>query len=478
MILSYSRITLFSNGQKLNAILSKNAIPISSTRIIFLGNGIKKKVASRNSFKCKLVESENDSVFPISRQPKKGNKFHGDDEMIVAKESKEILAVKWKDIHGQNDWKGMLDPIDPLLRAELIRYGDMAQACYDAFDLDHSCKFDRSLFFKSIGRSKHGYYVESYIYSKYLINSIWSNGWSHKPNWIGYVAVSNDEYSAYLGRRDITIAWRGTVTTAEKIADCMCYHKPTRDYKIPSPDQKIRAEAGFLRMYAKKDEDCKLCHHSAREHVLAVVQRVKDRYSDEEISITITGHSLGSGLAIINAYDIAESGLDVQEDGRLIPLCVFSFSGPRVGNTRFKERLKELGVKVLRVVNIHDKVPAVPGVFLNEKAPTLVQKVSEFFLPFCYLHVGEELALDHKTSPFLKDIQNLTYFHNLEVHLHLLGGFHGKMNEFSLLQWRNLSLVNKSTDFLKDHLSVPPKWWNTEEWMIDHSPEEDEHHQG
>ncbi|CAN4091198.1 unnamed protein product [Withania somnifera] len=387
----------------------------------------------------------------------------------------------------------MLDPIDPLLRAELIRYGDMAQACYDAFDLDHSCKFDRSQFFESIGRSKHGYHVESYIYSKYLIHSIWPNDWSHKPNWIGYIAVSNDEYSAYLGRRDITIAWRGTVTDAEKIADLMFYQKSIRYYRIPSPDKKIRAEAGFLRMYAKKHENCKLCHHSAREQVLAVVQRVKDQYADEEISITITGHSLGSALAIINAYDIAENGLN----GCNVPICVFSFSGPRVGNTRFKERLEELGVKVLRVVNIHDKVPGVPGVFLNEKAPTIVQKVSEFFLPFCYLHVGEELALDHKTSPFLKDIHNLSYFHNLEVHLHLLDGFQGKMNAFSPLQWRNFSFVNKSTDFLKEHLLVPPKWWNTKEykkfienlkgpWMIDyqqschenHSSEEDEHHQG
>lgn len=102
MIISYSRITLSSNGQKPNTFLSKNAIP-ASTRFFFPVQG---KITTRNSFRRK-VESKNDSLFPISKLD--------DEEMAVAKESKAILADKWKDIHGQNDWEGMLDPIDPLL---------------------------------------------------------------------------------------------------------------------------------------------------------------------------------------------------------------------------------------------------------------------------------------------------------------------------------------------------------------------------
>lgn len=84
--------------------MSKNAI-LASTRFFFPVRG-KTEVTTRNSFRCK-VESKNDLLFPISKLD--------DEEMAVAKESKAILADKWKDIHGQNDWEGMLDPIDPLL---------------------------------------------------------------------------------------------------------------------------------------------------------------------------------------------------------------------------------------------------------------------------------------------------------------------------------------------------------------------------
>lgn len=46
------------------------------------------------------------------------------------------LTARWREIHGSNNWDGLLDPIDTVLRGELIRYGEFAQACYDAFDYD------------------------------------------------------------------------------------------------------------------------------------------------------------------------------------------------------------------------------------------------------------------------------------------------------------------------------------------------------
>ncbi|KAH9297084.1 hypothetical protein KI387_028766, partial [Taxus chinensis] len=44
------------------------------------------------------------------------------------------LCDVWRDIHGANNWNGLLDPINPILKAEALRYGDFAQLCYDAFD--------------------------------------------------------------------------------------------------------------------------------------------------------------------------------------------------------------------------------------------------------------------------------------------------------------------------------------------------------
>ncbi|KAL3531275.1 hypothetical protein ACH5RR_010597 [Cinchona calisaya] len=380
------------------------------------------------------------------------------------------LADFWRETHGESDWIGMLDPINPLLRSELIRYGEMAQACYDAFDFDPysiycgSCKFPRRKFFEELGMLQYGYDVTRYLYATSNINlpnffkqSRWPKVWSKNANWIGYIAVSNDETSKRLGRRDVSIAWRGTVTRLEWIADLMDFLRPISSDKIPCPDPTVKVESGFLDLYNDKDENCRFCKFSAREQILTEVKRLMEMYPDEELSITITGHSLGSALAILSGYDIIETGLNVRTDTRTVPVCVYSFSGPRVGNVRFKERVEGLGLKVLRVVNVHDIVPKSPGLFFNEHVPKMVMKLAEG-LPWSYSHVGVELALDHKSSPFLKPTTDPVCSHNLEAHLHLLDGYHGKGHRFVLASGRDIALVNKACDFLKDHHCIPPNW--------------------
>lgn len=388
------------------------------------------------------------------------------------------LAARWREIHGRDDWAGLLDPMDPLLRSELIRYGELAQACYDAFDYDQasrycgSCKYPRRAFFERLGMpaAARGYAVSRYIYatSNFRFPNFFSQQsragakiWSQRANWIGYVAVSTDEESARLGRRDVAIAWRGTVTRLEWVSDLMDFLRPVADEGIPCPDPDVKVESGFVDLYTDKDPTCRLCKYSAREQVLMEVRRLVGHYSalGEDISISITGHSLGSALAMLSAYDIAETGANLSNDKRAA-VCVYSFSGPRVGNGRFKERFEgELGVKALRVVNVHDGVPRMPGIFLNEGAPEVVRRLAEGLrMPWCYSHVGVELSLDHKRSPFLKDTLDPGCFHNLEAHLHLLDGYHGSGERFVLASGRDPALVNKACDFLKDHHCVPPCW--------------------
>nr|GLL43629.1 phospholipase A1-Igamma2, chloroplastic-like isoform X2 [Ipomoea trifida] len=377
------------------------------------------------------------------------------------------LADSWEEIHGKNDWVGLLEPFDSLLRTELIRYGDMAQACYDAYEEDPSSRFgyrikiEPHMFFKSLGLTKYGYDVTKYIYSSYNLDvpnffnkPLLSDDWTEGASWIGYVAVSNDEYTKHLGRRDITIAWRGTVTGLEVFADIQDFKTSIEDHNLPTRDPSIKVEDGFLDVYTKKDESNTFCNKSARTQVTEEVQRLLHEYSGEKLSISVTGHSLGSALATINAYDIAEMR---QNNEDKIPVCVFSFSGPRVGNIRFKERMEELGVKVLRVANIHDAVPKVPGILLNERLPGFMQKVVEF-LPWSYFHVGEKLMLDHTKSPFIKKWIDLAEVHNLELLLHLVDGYQGEGREFLSATGRNLALVNKSKDLLNDDLHIPPNW--------------------
>uniref|UniRef100_A0A1J3EJL3 Phospholipase A1-Igamma1, chloroplastic n=1 Tax=Noccaea caerulescens TaxID=107243 RepID=A0A1J3EJL3_NOCCA len=390
-----------------------------------------------------------------------------------AKESKRLRDT-WRKIQGEDDWAGLMDPMDPVLRSELIRYGEMAQACYDAFDFDPfskycgSCRFTRKKLFESLGIFDSGYEVARYLYATSNINlpnffskSRWSKVWSKNANWMGYVAVSDDDEAKRrrLGRRDIAIAWRGTVTQLEWIADLKDFLKPVSGNGFRCPDPTVKAESGFLDLYTDKDTTCNFSKFSAREQVLTEVKRLVERYGDEEddLSITVTGHSLGGALAVLSAYDVAEMGLNRTLRGKVVPVTAFTFGGPRVGNIRFKERIEELGVKVLRVVNEHDVVPKSPGLFLNERAPHALKKLAGG-LPWCYCHVGEKLALDHQNSPFLKPSVDLSTAHNLEALLHLLDGYHGKGQRFVLSSGRDPALVNKASDFLKDHFMVPPNW--------------------
>lgn len=391
------------------------------------------------------------------------------------------LHQVWREIQGCNNWENLLDPMDPHLRQEIIRYGEFAQACYDSFDFDpHSkycgtCKYQGANFFEKLDMAHKGYSVSRYLYATSNINlpnffqkSKMSSVWSQHANWMGYVAVSTDEDEIRrLGRRDIVVAWRGTVTYLEWIHDLKDILRPAH---FRHDDPSIKIESGFFDLYTTKENSCHYCSFSAREQVLAEVRRIMETYKGEELSITITGHSLGAALAILSAYDIAEMKLNLVQTGtqtsntsliderKKIPITVFSFSGPRVGNLKFKERCDALGIKVLRVVNVHDKVPNVPGIFANEKFQHQKYIEETLSFPWSYAHVGVELALDHKRSPFLKQTGDFGCAHNLEAILHLVDGYHGREGRFSLATKRDIALVNKSCDFLKAEYGVPPYW--------------------
>ncbi|CAI8617143.1 unnamed protein product [Vicia faba] len=354
------------------------------------------------------------------------------------------LSDVWEEIQGKNNWEGLIDPMDPILRKEIIRYGEFAQACYDSFDFDpHSkycgtCKYHPSHFFDKLDMAESSGYTITRTHA----------------NWMGYIAVATDEQEIKrLGRRDIVIAWRGTVTYIEWIYDLKDILHEANFRNDPS----IKVELGFYDLYTKKEDSCSYCTFSAREQVLSEIKRLVQYYEEEKLSITITGHSLGAALAILSAYDIAELKLNVVEDN-VVPVTVYSFAGPRVGNLKFKERCDELGVKVLRILNVHDKVPTVPGIITNEKFQFQKYIEDALSFPWSYAHVGTEIALDHRESPFLKENGDLGCAHNLEVLLHLIDGYHGKKKKFELVSKRDIALVNKSCDFLLSEYGVPPHW--------------------
>ncbi|GLJ45867.1 hypothetical protein SUGI_0965640 [Cryptomeria japonica] len=332
-----------------------------------------------------------------------------------------------------NNWKGLLDPLDENLRREIVKYGEFAQATYDAFLSNPSSTSyancvtnDLHSFFDTVGLKKTGYNVTKYLYATPTVQM---PDWleeilpkSLKPsrqssNCMRFVAVSDDmQEIKRLGRRDIVIARRGTMIPSEWAENLKTDLKTLN--LMPSQAASgltygglhSKIENGFLSLYtnsSKADDNdndntnTRKITSSASEQVMKEVQRLVELYKGEELSITITGHSIGASFGLLSAYQIGETLLATNNLGAKhnIPVTVFSFGGPKVGNLDFKERMEEIGVKTLRTVNTHDLIPKIPGIVLNE---WVHRKLFNGVKGKIYSHVGNELMINHLNSPYLK----------------------------------------------------------------------------
>ncbi|KAG8090842.1 hypothetical protein GUJ93_ZPchr0011g27813 [Zizania palustris] len=334
------------------------------------------------------------------------------------------LPSSWREVQGVGDWRGLLEPLHPLLRAEVVRYGELVAACYRAFELDPTskrylnCKHGKKQMLPAVGMAGAGYTVTKYIYTAPDVALPFGVGCScAKSRWIGYVAVASDNEAVRLGRRDILVSFRGTVTGSEWLANFMSMLAPAR-FDPADPRPNVRVESGFLSLYTSDDISGKFTCGSCRNQLLSEVTRLIRMYKDDDVSLTLAGHSMGSSLAILLGYDLAEVGLNSDARGRAIPITVFSFAGPRVGNLEFKNRCDELGVKVLRVANCRDPVTKMPGVVFNEGARVLGGRYELPWSKACYAHVGVEIALDFcKTG-------DVVCVHDLEAYIyHLLNNY-------------------------------------------------------
>ncbi|KAI5655768.1 hypothetical protein M9H77_32955 [Catharanthus roseus] len=340
------------------------------------------------------------------------------------------LGSRWREYHGCNDWAGLLDPLDENLRREVVRYGEFVQTAYHCFHSNPAMEPDQAPSPRHVLISDRAYKVTKSLYAtssiglpKWVDDVAPDFGWmTQRSSWIGYVAVCDDRREIQrMGRRDIVIALRGTST-------CLEWAENMRDILVEMPDQdgssngQPKVECGFQSLFKTSGAHVP----SLAESVVNEVQRLIEQYKGEPLSITVTGHSLGAALALLVGDELSTCAPDVP------PVAVFSFGGPRVGNRAFANRLEANNVKVLRVVNNQDVITRVPGMFVSEsldqklresEAAAGVLNLIDNKMPWAYSHVGVELRVDTKMSPYLKPNADVACCHDLEAYLHLVDGF-------------------------------------------------------
>ncbi|MHA2501536.1 MAG: lipase family protein [Candidatus Kariarchaeaceae archaeon] len=135
----------------------------------------------------------------------------------------------------------------------------------------------------------------------------------------------------------MVVAFRGTESKEDILTDLKI--KKVKYPRMKRPIFKSRTHKGFTEAYKSIDDE-----------VLASVKQLLDEGS---YVVYFTGHSLGGALATLGAMHMYR---------RLkIPVILYTFGAPRVGNRWFKRYFNRKMDNVFRIVNDEDIIPSIPN---------------------------------------------------------------------------------------------------------------------
>jgi len=230
-----------------------------------------------NNFPCNVFSSDkfSSTTNPETSRPEQ----FGQQESCYAS-----LSSRWKEIQGAKNWEDLLDPLDLDLRKEILRYGDFAQTTYDNVVCETrskyagSARYPKQKMFEKLHKQDNGYQVTKYLYATCqnplpgaLQSSLSSRTWDVESNWMGYVAVATEPQEIErLGRRDIVVAWRGTVRTIEWLIDAQIQ---MTSISVPAEKSVItcpKVEKGFWSLYTCKRSTSQFNQNSASEQVSVI----------------------------------------------------------------------------------------------------------------------------------------------------------------------------------------------------------------
>nr|GLL45878.1 phospholipase A1-IIgamma-like [Ipomoea trifida] len=372
------------------------------------------------------------------------------------------IADRWSVLSGSDNWEGLLDPLDSDLRRYLIHYAAMIAPSFETFIADPASKniglprYARRNLLANTGLVKGNpfkYEVTKYFYAAsgypigatgYNVTPVRRDAVLKESNWNGYVAVATDEGKVALGRRDILIVWRGTIRLLEWVTNFTFLF--VKAPLIFGQDSDPQVHRGWYEMYTAINQDSVLNEKSARDQVREEVARLVELYKDEEISITVTGHSLGSSMATLNATDLAFN--PIKPD---IPVTAFLFASPKVGDENFKNAFaNQPNLRGLRITDVNDIVTQIPPFGWPDGGPLLP------IIP--YQDVGEALIIESKKSDYLKpELSDLGY-HDLVLYMHAIDGLQGPQGGIEPQGDFDIAKINKYQDALKDEYNIPVAW--------------------